>query len=88
MTTISTGEGPDVTVIGGRLAGMAACLHLAKAGLSVVCIEPVSKPRQLVGESLDWSAPELLSGLNLSLEDLIARGASTYKRGCRSTVSK
>ena len=28
----------DVTVIGGGLAGMAASLHLAKAGFTVVCI--------------------------------------------------
>ena len=28
--------GSDVTVIGGGLAGMAACIHLAKAGLRVL----------------------------------------------------
>jgi heterodisulfide reductase subunit A-like polyferredoxin len=30
----------DVTVIGGGLAGKAASLQLAKAGLKVICIEP------------------------------------------------
>ena len=47
----------DVTIIGGGLAGKAAALHLAKAGLQVVCIEPGELRRQVVGESLDWSAP-------------------------------
>jgi succinate dehydrogenase/fumarate reductase flavoprotein subunit len=28
----------DVTVIGGGLAGMAASIHLAKAGFKVVCV--------------------------------------------------
>ena len=31
--------GSDVTVIGGGLAGMAACIHLAKAGLRVLCVD-------------------------------------------------
>jgi len=30
----------DVTVIGGGLAGMAASIHLSKAGMRVLCIEP------------------------------------------------
>jgi hypothetical protein len=30
----------DVTVLGGGLAGKAAALHLAKAGLEVICIDP------------------------------------------------
>ena len=30
----------DVTVIGGGLAGKAASLHLAKAGLKAICIDP------------------------------------------------
>lgn len=70
----------DVTVIGGGLAGKAACLHLAKAGLSVVCIEPAETVRQPVGESLDWSAPELLSALGLPMGDLIAAHMATWKR--------
>ena len=56
----------DVTVIGGGLAGKAASLHLARAGLKVVCIEPQQAVRPPVGESLDWSAPDLLNGLGLS----------------------
>ncbi|MFN7997045.1 MAG: tryptophan 7-halogenase [Bryobacteraceae bacterium] len=71
----------DVTVMGGGLAGLAACIHLANAGLQVVCVEPEARGRQPVGESLDWSSPGLLEGLGFSLEDLIASGASTYKRG-------
>ena len=61
----------DVVVLGGGLAGKAACLQLAKAGLSVTCIEPAETARQAVGESLDWSAPELLRALGLSMEQLV-----------------
>jgi menaquinone-9 beta-reductase len=71
----------DVTVIGGGLAGMAASLHLAKAGLRVVCIEPETRVRQPVGESLDWASPALLGALGLPMEDLIRSGIATYKRG-------
>ena len=69
-----------MTVIGGGLAGMAASLHLAKAGFTVVCIEPEAEPTKLVGESLDWSAPELLRVLGLPMERLIEDGVATYKR--------
>jgi menaquinone-9 beta-reductase len=70
----------DVTVMGGGLAGMAAALQLAKAGLKVVCIEPEESVRQPVGESLDWSAPELLSALGLPMDDLIRKQMATWKR--------
>jgi flavin-dependent dehydrogenase len=70
----------DVTVIGGGLAGKAASLHLAKAGLSVVCIEPTDGVRQAVGESLDWSAPELLRALGLPMDDLINAQIATWKK--------
>lgn len=70
----------DVTVIGGGLAGKAASLHLAKAGLKVVCIEPQQAVRPPVGESLDWSAPDLLNGLGLSPDRLIASRIATWKR--------
>ena len=62
-----------MTVIGGGLCGKAASLQLAQAGLRVICIEPEGRPiRPAVGESLDWSAPALLSDLGLPMEDLIA----------------
>ena len=70
----------DVTVLGGGLAGKAAALHLAKAGLKVICIEPVESIRPPVGESLDWSAPELLKALGLPMEHLITEQAATWKR--------
>jgi menaquinone-9 beta-reductase len=70
----------DVTVIGGGLAGKAASLHLAKAGLSVICIEPEEAVCQSVGESLDWSAPDLLSNLGLPMENLVAAQMATWKR--------
>jgi flavin-dependent dehydrogenase len=70
----------DVTVIGGGLAGMAASLQLARAGLRVICIEPEESVRPPVGESLDWSAPELLSALGLPMDDLIGARMATWKR--------
>ena len=70
----------DVTVIGGGLSGKAASLHLAKAGLKVVCIEPHQSIRPPVGESLDWSAPDLLNRLGLSSDSLIASRIATWKR--------
>jgi menaquinone-9 beta-reductase len=70
----------DVTVIGGGLAGKAASLHLAKAGMKVVCIEPGGTVRQAVGESLDWSSPELLKALGLPMEEVVATRMGTWKR--------
>ena len=61
--------------------GMAASLHLAKAGLRVLCIEPETRVRQPVGESLDWASPGLLGALGLPMEDLVNCGFATYKRG-------
>lgn len=69
----------DVTVIGSGLAGRAAAVHLAKAGLKVICIDPPEAVRPPVGESLDWSAPELLKQLGLPMEDLIKRQLATWK---------
>jgi len=70
----------DVTVVGGGLAGMAAAFHLAKGGLRVVCIEPETANRDPVGESLDWSAPDLLAALGLPMARLLDEGFATYKR--------
>ncbi len=70
----------DVTVIGGGLAGMAASIHLVRAGLRVLCVEAAPSDTDAVGESLDWSAPDLLKGLGLPMEELIRRGVATYKR--------
>src|SRR5437667_10189031 len=70
----------DVTVIGGGLAGKAASLHLARAGLKVVCLEPRQAVRPPVGESLDWSAPDLLNRLGISPESLLESRIATWKR--------
>jgi flavin-dependent dehydrogenase len=70
----------DVIVIGGGLAGKAASIHLAKAGLSVTCIEPAQAARQAVGESLDWSAPDLLKALGLPMDQLVSERVATWKR--------
>jgi len=70
----------DVTVVGGGIAGMAASIHLARAGMTVLCIEAEVADSDPVGESLDWSAPELLRQIGLPMEDLLRDGAATYKR--------
>ena len=57
----------DVTVIGSGIAGMAASIHLAEAGLRVLCIEADPVDSDPVGESLDWSAPDLLKALGLPM---------------------
>jgi flavin-dependent dehydrogenase len=72
--------GSDVTVIGGGLAGMAASIHLAKAGLQVLCIDAGGTENEVVGESLDWSAPGLLAELGLTMNRLIDEKIATYKR--------
>jgi flavin-dependent dehydrogenase len=69
----------DVTVFGGGLAGMAASIHLVRAGMDVQCIDnPADK--WPVGESLDWSAPRLLADLGLPMEMLVQQGFGTWKR--------
>jgi flavin-dependent dehydrogenase len=70
----------DVTILGAGLCGKAAAMQLAAAGLRVVCIEPEEALRQAVGESLDWSAPDLLKALGLPMEDLVKGGLATWKR--------
>lgn len=70
----------DVLVIGGGLAGMAASIHLARAGLSVTCLDFLVERDRIVGESLDWSGPALLSKLGLDMEQLVQSEIATYKR--------
>ncbi|AXC14051.1 FAD-binding protein [Acidisarcina polymorpha] len=66
--------------MGGGLAGMTAAIHLAAAGLRVLCVEPDSLNRDPVGESLDWSDPDLLKTLGLQIDYLIEQGIATFKR--------
>jgi flavin-dependent dehydrogenase len=80
MSSPTSSTVSDVTVIGGGLAGKAASLHLAKAGLNVLCINPMEAIHQPVGESLDWSAPDLLNRLGLPMEQLIKTQMATWKR--------
>ena len=59
---------------------MAAAIHLADAGLKVLCIEADPVDNDPVGESLDWSAPDLLNSLGLSMDYLLQQGIATSKR--------
>ena len=70
----------DAVVIGGGLSGTAAAIHLARAGFRVLCIEQRTEISNIVGESLDWSAPDLFANLGLPMEELISKEAATWKR--------
>ncbi len=70
----------DVVVVGGGLAGLASAIHLARAGVTVTSLEPVEQFEQIVGESLDWSAPEFFEELGFEMKDLVQAGIATYKR--------
>lgn len=70
----------DVAVVGGGLGGLAAAIHLRRAGLDVVVIEPDPFPHDRVGESLDWSTPGLLEKLGVARDQLIEEGVATYKK--------
>ncbi len=70
----------DAVVVGGGLSGTTAAIHLARSGFRVICIEPRTEFANTVGESLDWSAPDLLANLGLPMEDLISAEAATWKR--------
>ena len=67
-------------MIGGGLAGMSAAIHLAKAGGKVMCLESEVDNNDPVGESLDWSAPELLKTIGFPMEQLLEEGIATWKR--------
>jgi flavin-dependent dehydrogenase len=73
-------NGIDVVVIGGGLAGLATSIHLARAGLSVTCVRSDELSSDPVGESLDWSAPDLLKGIGLPIDTLVRRGIATTKQ--------
>lgn len=80
MSGSTSPEACDVVVVGSGLAGKAASLQLARAGLRVICISPAESTRPPVGESLDWSAPELFKGLGLPMEYLLETKMATWKR--------
>ena len=73
-------QGWDAVVMGAGPGGLAAAIHLRRGGLRVLCIEPDEFPHDRVGESLDWSAPDLLRRLGLPMEQLIEQHIATYKR--------
>jgi hypothetical protein len=65
---------------------LAASIRLAKSGFRAICFEPAGQLNRVVGESLDWSAPQLFQGLDLQMEDLIEKQVSTFKRHVTLTM--
>jgi menaquinone-9 beta-reductase len=70
----------DVAILGGGLADTAASIHLARAGLSVLCVEAAPDSAVLVGDSLDWSAPPLLAELGFPMKRLLDDRIATWKK--------
>ena len=60
----------DVAVVGGGLAGLATAIHLARDHRSVVCVDHRPWPRSAVGESLEFSAPQLLEDLGVDIDEV------------------
>ena len=71
----------DVAVIGAGIAGLASSVFLQKAGLRVVCVDTRAYPHHKVGESLDWSSPNMLQRVGIPREALIDDQIATYKKG-------
>ena len=71
----------DVAVIGAGIAGLASSVFLQKAGLRVVCVDSRAYPHHKVGESLDWSSPNMLQRVGIPREALIDDEIATYKKG-------
>lgn len=65
---------------------MAASIHLTRAGMRVLCIEADAVGTEPVGESLDWSAPDLLAALGVPMRQLLDQGIATFKRHLALTL--
>ncbi|MEO6922603.1 MAG: FAD-dependent oxidoreductase [Bryocella sp.] len=77
---------PRVVIIGGGLAGSAAGIHLARAGVAVTLLERDAAPvHKVCGEFLSEEALELLSGLGVSVDDTGAERITTLRVSKRST---
>lgn len=80
LTPASVKQPFDVIIIGGGIAGLSASIHLMRGGLRVLCVDAEDTSAAPVGESLDWSAPELLGELGLPIQQLIEEGFGTWKK--------
>ena len=71
----------DVTVIGGGLSGKAASLHLARAGLKVICIEPPSTHSAAGGRVAGLVSSGSFDRLGLSPDSLVASTDCNLENG-------
>lgn len=74
-------------IIGAGLSGLASAIHLARGGMAVTLLEPETVMPPIVGESLDWSAPGLLAGLGIPVDELIASRAANWNALCCCSVT-
>jgi len=71
---------PDVLIIGGGLAGLAAAIHLSKKGLSVVVIEKSQYPRHKVcGEYISNEVLPYLDWLDVDISKLNPTSISRFE---------
>ncbi len=63
----------DVLVVGGGVAGCAAGIFLAQAGLRVLILEKGGHPRHHVGESLLPASMPILASLGVSMQEMATR---------------
>ena len=59
----------DVAVIGAGVAGLTSAVFLRRAGLRVVCVDTRAYPHHKVGESLDWSSPNMLQRVGIGARE-------------------
>ena len=79
----------DVVIVGGGVAGCAAGVWLAKAGMKVLILEKGSHPRHHIGESLLPASMPILADLGISMGEMLNRYQPKYgARFCDSATDR
>lgn len=77
---INKTQNPQITIIGGGLAGLTSAIHLSKLGFSVVVIEKNSYPKHKVcGEYISNEVLPYFKWLNVDIEALKPTHIKTLK---------
>ncbi len=79
----------DVLIVGGGVAGCAAGVWLAKAGMKVLILEKHFHPRHHIGESLLPASMPILADLGISMDAMLNRYQPKYgARFCDSATQR